>query len=102
MLPTERRGEGRGGEVEGDAGSPLNPASDDWPPSVPFEKPCMWPPPPPKKNPLTPQMISNDCSMIFFKRTLPLLPYDGNYHYEVLAVKLLSESDSKGKFDLML
>ena len=49
MLPTERRGEGRGGEVEGDAGSPLNPASDDWPPSVPFEKPCMWPPPPKKK-----------------------------------------------------
>ena len=96
-------GEKRGGEVEGDAGPPLNPASDDWPPSVPFEKPCMWPPTPPqKKNPLTPQTISNDCSLIFFKRTLPLLPYDGNYHYEVLAVKLLSESDSKGKFDLML
>ena len=44
-----RREEGRGGEEEGDAGPPLNPASDDWPPSVPFEKPCMWPPTPQKK-----------------------------------------------------
>ena len=42
-------GEKRGGEVGGDAGPPLNPANDDWPPSVPFEKPCMWPPTPPQK-----------------------------------------------------
>ena len=60
------------------------------------------PPPKKKKKKLTPQTISNDCSLIFFKRNLPLLPYDANYHYEVLAVKLLSESDSKGKFDPML